>query len=135
MSNHVLLVDDSPEFVALTKRLLEEQGYEVSVAYDGLQAIQMAPELQPDVIVLDVMMPRLDGWATLKVLQEDDATADIPVVMLTALQGPQYVSQGFNLGATWFCTKPVANYEELFLVLRRVVEIGQDPLAEPEADE
>ncbi len=134
MDKHILLVDDSQEFVAFTTRMLEEQGYRVSAAYDGLQALQMVSELKPDVIVLDVMMPRLDGWATLKLLQEDEATANIPVVMLTALQGPQYVSQGFNLGATWFCTKPVANYEELFLVLRRVVEVSQEPSPETGAD-
>lgn len=130
MNKHILLVDDSHEFVAFTTRLLEEQGYRVSAAYDGLQALQRVAELKPDVIVLDVMMPRLDGWATLKLLQEDEATASIPVIMLTALRGPQYVSQGFNLGATWFCTKPVTNYEELFLVLRRVLEVTQEPAPE-----
>jgi CheY-like chemotaxis protein len=132
MGSHILLVDDSREFVAFTKRLLEEQGYRVSAAYDGLEAVQVVPELQPDIIILDVMMPRLDGWATLRVLQEDETTAGIPVVMLTALQGPQYVSQGFDLGCTWFCSKPVANYEELFLVLRRVVLIGQEPQDAPD---
>lgn len=134
MNKHILLVDDSQEFVAFTTRMLEDQGYRVSAAYDGLQALQLVTELKPDVIVLDVMMPRLDGWATLKLLQEDEATASIPVIMLTALQGAQYVSQGFNLGATWFCTKPVTNYEELFLVLRRVVEVSQEPAPETDSE-
>jgi two-component system, OmpR family, response regulator RpaA len=122
MSQQVCLVDDNPEFVAYTTLLLQAEGYRVSSARDGMEALPLISKIGPDLILLDIMMPRLDGWSTLKVLQESEETADIPVIMLTALDGPHSWAKGYALGCTWFCTKPTTDFSELFLVIRRVLE-------------
>lgn len=125
MANHILLVDDNREFVIATKGFLEEEGFAVTEAYDGVEALQRVKEQTPDLIILDVMMPRLNGWDTLEALQSEEATAQIPVLMLTALDGPAAVKEGYDLGCTWFYTKPVTNYDDLTLVIRRILETTQ----------
>ena len=122
MGNHILLVDDGREFIEATRAFLEDAGYEITAAYDGIQALEQVAQRQPNLIVLDVMMPRLDGWGTLKALQDQESTAQIPVLMLTALRGPESIKEGFELGCTWFYTKPITDYDDLLLVIRRILE-------------
>ena len=122
MGETILLVDDHRDFVFATKLFLETQGYQVLSAYDGLEGLQVVEESRPDLIILDVMMPRLDGWATLQVLQSKPETASIPVLMLTALKEPVNVLTGFDLGCTWFYTKPITDYDDLALVIRRILD-------------
>ena len=129
MANRILLVDDSQDFVVATKAFLMAEGYEVTEAYDGVQALKRVAEQIPDLIVLDVMMPRLDGWGTLRALQSQEDTAHIPVLMLTALKEPNDVREGFDLGCTWFYTKPITDYDDLLLVIRRILESSQAPQA------
>ena len=119
MAETILLVDDHRDFVFASKLFLEAQGFQVLEAYDGLEALEGE---KPDLIILDVMMPRLDGWATLQVLQSKEETAKIPVLMLTALKEPVNVLTGFDLGCTWFYTKPITDYDDLALVLRRILD-------------
>lgn len=126
MANHILLVDDSRDFVIATKTFLEEEGYEVTEAHDGIQALEQVAQKIPDLIILDVMMPRLDGWGTLRALQSQEDTAQIPVLMLTALKESDDVTEGFDLGCTWFYTKPITDYDDLLLVIRRILETTQD---------
>ncbi len=80
----ILVVDDEPEIVDIVKKMLEDR-YEVIGAYDGEECLEKARKEKPDLILLDILMPKMDGWETLKRLKEDDATKDIPVSMLTAL--------------------------------------------------
>ena len=122
MGETILLVDDHRDFVFATKLFLETQGYQVLTAYDGLEGLQAVEESRPALIILDVMMPRLDGWATLQVLQSKPETASIPVLMLTALKEPVNVLTGFDLGCTWFYTKPITDYDDLALVVRRILD-------------
>jgi len=113
MAKHILLVDDSRDFIVATRAFLEEEGYEVTEAHDGVQGLERVKERKPDLIILDVMMPRLNGWETLRALQNEEDTARIPVLMLTALKEPEDVKEGFDLGCTWFYTKPITDYEDL----------------------
>ena len=122
MAETILIVDDHRDFVFATKLLLESQGYQVLEAYDGLEGLDVVAKQKPDLIILDVMMPRLDGWATLQMLQADEANATIPVLMLTALKEPVNVLTGFDLGCTWFYTKPITDYDDLALVIRRILD-------------
>jgi DNA-binding response OmpR family regulator len=122
MAETILIVDDHRDFVFATKLFLESQGYRVLEAYDGLEGLEVVGKERPDLIILDVMMPRLDGWATLQMLQGKEETATIPVLMLTALKEPVNVLTGFDLGCTWFYTKPITDYDDLALVLRRILD-------------
>ena len=130
MGETILLVDDHRDFVFATKLFLETQGYQVLSAYDGLEGLEVVEQEHPDLIILDVMMPRLDGWATLQVLQSKPETASIPVLMLTALKEPVNVLTGFDLGCTWFYTKPITDYDDLALVVRRILDTTKSPREE-----
>ena len=80
----ILIADDEPEIIEIVKKMLGEK-YEVIGAYDGEEAIKKAKEEKPDLILLDILMPKMDGWETLKKLKEDDELKNVPVSMLTAL--------------------------------------------------
>ena len=81
----VLVVDDDPDFVDAVKSVIEKGGYEVDIAYDGKEALERVAESKPDVIILDVMMPVMDGHGACKALKSDPATSEIPIIMLTAV--------------------------------------------------
>ena len=130
MAETILIVDDHRDFVFATKLFLESQGYRVLEAYDGLEGLEVVGKEKPDLIILDVMMPRLDGWATLQMLQTDPVNAKIPVLMLTALKEPVNVLTGFDLGCTWFYTKPITDYDDLALVVRRILDTTKAPREE-----
>jgi len=82
---YVLVVDDDPDMVETVCMMLESKGYEVGKAYDGVEGESSIRQRRPDLLVLDVMMPRKDGYALCAALKNDSATRDIPVVMLTAV--------------------------------------------------
>jgi signal transduction histidine kinase/CheY-like chemotaxis protein len=100
----VLVVDDDPDAVSLLQLYLEAEGYSVTGAQDGETALQLAMELQPAVILLDLLMPELDGFAVLERLKAHTATQDIPVVIVSALADQE---KGFSLGAIDYLTKPI----------------------------
>ena len=102
----VLIADDDPDIRALLALNLELCGFSVAVAEDGGQAGPMARTIRPDLIVLDVMMPVSDGFDILKELKDDEATCDIPVVMLSARASDSDVWAGWQAGATYYMTKP-----------------------------
>ncbi|HVM01460.1 MAG TPA: response regulator [Acidimicrobiales bacterium] len=102
----VLIADDDPDIRALLTMTLELSGYSVTEAEDGAQAGELARELQPDLIVADVMMPVTDGFDLLERLKSDEATMDIPVVMLTARASDKDVWRGWQSGASYYLTKP-----------------------------
>ncbi len=80
----ILIADDEPEIVEIVKRMLENE-YEIITAYDGEEAYEKAKKEKPDLILLDILMPKMDGWETLKKIKEDEELKNIPVSMLTAL--------------------------------------------------
>ena len=102
----VLVADDDPDILDLLTLNLECHGYQVYAAADGEEARRLALQLIPDLIVLDVMMPKLDGLEVLAILKHHAQTRDIPVVMLTAKASDSDVWQGWQAGADYYITKP-----------------------------
>lgn len=102
----VLVVDDEPDVLLLCRVNLEFEGYEILEARDGEEALRVVHVEQPDVVLLDVMMPRMDGWQALEAIKADPETADIPVVMLTAKVQDEDQIRGWEAGAADYITKP-----------------------------
>jgi DNA-binding response OmpR family regulator len=102
----VLCADDDADILALLALRLERAGFRVAQAVDGEQALSLARELRPDVLVLDVMMPRLSGTEVLGALRGDEATAGIPVVLLSARAQEADVERGLEAGADAYLAKP-----------------------------
>jgi CheY-like chemotaxis protein len=105
--NKIMLVDDEEDIRTVAEISLCHVGqWEAVVVSSGIEALELAPECQPDLILLDVMMPALDGPSTLKKLRENEATKDIPVIFLTAKVQPNEVSEYLQLGALGVVAKP-----------------------------
>ncbi len=103
----VLIVDDAPENLAALRKLMVEQGYQAFVATSGERALKIARRVQPDLILLDVVMPGLDGFDTCRQLKGNPATARIPVIFMSARTGTDDVVAGFDLGAVDYIGKPL----------------------------
>lgn len=104
MAEKILVVDDRQEMAWLLKRALTEEGYEVEVAHDGQEGLKQAHAFRPDLIVLDVMMPGMNGWDMLRRLRE---FSNVPVIILTAVKAEDDKVYGLNIGADDYVTKPV----------------------------
>jgi DNA-binding response OmpR family regulator len=118
----VLVVDDDVKTVELVKLYLNRDGYRVLTAYDGLEALRLARESHPDLIVLDLMLPGLDGLEVCRALR---AESDVPIIMLTARTTDQDKLKGLDLGADDYVTKPFSPRElaaRVRAVLRRLPE-------------
>lgn len=122
MSARILVVDDILPNVKLLEAKLVSEYYTVLTAYNGFEAIEVAKAEQPDMILLDVMMPKMDGFEACRRLKADPATAHIPVVMVTALDQPTDRVRGLEVGADDFLTKP-ANDLALFARVRSLVRV------------
>src|SRR5688500_14531798 len=94
----ILAVDDTPQNLDLLRRRLSSQGYEVTTAEDGEAALERTAELLPDLILLDIMMPRLDGIETVRRLKANPAHQHIPVILVTAKSDPMDVIEGLDAG-------------------------------------
>jgi adenylate cyclase len=103
----ILAVDDTPQNLDLLARRLRSQGYEVAMAGDGEEALARVAELEPDLILLDIMMPRLDGIETVRRLKADAAHRHIPVILVTAKSDPRDVIEGLDAGGDDYLTKPI----------------------------
>lgn len=106
MTERVLVADDDPDILAVVKVNFELEGFEVDTAVDGEDAIQKATTVPPDAIVLDIMMPRMDGLTALHRLRAQASTANIPIILLTARGLPEDRVRGLELGADDYITKP-----------------------------
>ena len=116
----ILVVDDDAKTVELVKLYLNRDGYKVLVAYDGTEALRLAREIRPDLIVLDLMLPGLDGLEVCSTLR---AESDVPIIMLTARTGEQDRLSGLDLGADDYVAKPFSPKElaaRVRAVLRRL---------------
>ncbi len=116
----ILVVDDEPDAVELVAFGLKGAGYQVSTAADGEEALRKAREQLPDLIVLDVMLPEVDGLEVCKILRRDGATASIPIILLTAKAGEMDRVLGLELGADDYVTKPFSP-RELILRVKRLL--------------
>jgi CheY-like chemotaxis protein len=103
----ILLVDDSSTALLLSRMVLQGQSYEVVTARDGLEGIEKARQVQPDLILLDVMMPRMDGIEACKRLRDDPGTANIPIIMVTTRGEEGIAEASYAYGCNEFVTKPV----------------------------
>ena len=122
MADTILVVDDSEDVALISARMLSQRGFAVSTASDGQEALAMVRRQLPTCILLDVMMPRMSGLQVLEALKADPATANIPVIMVTARTGDEDVLSGYQQGADYYITKPFTADELLYgvnLVLGR----------------
>ncbi|MDY0088670.1 MAG: response regulator [Coriobacteriia bacterium] len=106
-SARILAVDDSPTILAMLEEILVSAGYEVLTAEDGAEALESARNERPDLILLDVMLPKLDGYRVCRLLKFDQKYKEIPIIMLTAKTEEQSVATGLRTGADQYLTKPV----------------------------
>ncbi len=106
MSKKILVVDDEANIVELLQSRLEKNGYGVIVAYDGQEALEKTYKENPDLIILDIMLPKVDGYNVCKTLRADDKYRAIPIIMLTARTLVQDIKMGMDLGAVSYVQKP-----------------------------
>jgi len=106
MGCRVLFIDDDPLVGKLVRDLLEQEGYQVAVAISGKEGLNIARAQPPDVFLLDIMMPGMDGFQVCEAIRRDDALRSIPVVMLTALESQKLNERAFAVGAEACMTKP-----------------------------
>jgi DNA-binding NarL/FixJ family response regulator len=109
----ILIVDDAPDNLALLSDALDDAGYRVLVALDGHSALSRIQRRRPDLILLDALMPGLDGFDTCRQIKADAMSADIPVLFMTALTESEHVVKGFEAGAIDYVTKPIECNEVL----------------------
>ena len=134
MTLRVLVVDDTRENVLLLRTMLERRGIEVDYAYDGEAALQLLEQQRFDVVLLDIMMPRLDGLQVLDRMRANPQLATLPVIFVTAKTKDSDVMDGYRGGADYYITKPFTTQQVLYgigLVLGR--DLGADA-PEPTAD-
>ena len=126
MERHVLVVDDEPEFVELVAHVLTANGFRCSAASSGLEGLDQARKLRPDAMILDIMLPDLDGFTICEMLRRHPDTERIPVLMLTCLGGTMSRLNGFSVGASEYLTKPV----KMPYLVSRIESLIQRPSAE-----
>ena len=118
--HRILICDDDPVILRLLEVNLELEGYEVLLAHHGENAIEVATAELPDLVILDIMMPRLDGYQTCERLKANDATKDIPVVFLSAKAQQTDIDKGKAYGVAEYLTKPF-DPNDLIDVVQRLV--------------
>lgn len=118
--NKILVVDDDKDLVNMLVSRLKVQGYEVIPAYDGAEALRMAGSESPDLILLDIIMPVLDGLTVLRRLREAKETKETPIIMITAKGTSRAIFEAQGLGTTDYIIKPI-NLEELLKIIARYV--------------
>jgi two-component system alkaline phosphatase synthesis response regulator PhoP len=122
----ILVVDDEPDFCAIVQGQLEKEGFEVEIAYNGFEGLELVHANPPDAIVLDVMMPEMDGYEVCRKLKGDEKCVDIPVVLLTAVAShvtsTRYThSDGMSTEADDYIAKP-ASAEEITASIKRLLD-------------
>jgi CheY-like chemotaxis protein len=130
MAQTVLVVDDDPLTHQVLQRYLERAGYQMLGAKNGREALKMARHELPQLIILDVMMPDMDGWAVLGQLKKGEATKSIPVILLTMKADPMAQEQAEQAAATLLLAKPISA-AQLLAVIKRVIP----PAGEHTSDE
>lgn len=106
MRKKILVVEDDPDLVELLSFNLKQAGFAVGTAMNGIEALKKARSVCPDIILLDLMLPEMDGFAVCEVLRHDPATATIPVIMITAVSSALARLAGLEAGANDYITKP-----------------------------
>ncbi len=114
----ILVVEDEPDLVLMLKERLKSQGYKVEAAFNGLEGIEKAKKIKPDLILVDVMMPELDGYSMTQCLKEDDLTTGIPIIVVTIKETMKELFQ--KLGVHNFFIKPF-DTEQLLSAIKNIL--------------
>jgi DNA-binding response OmpR family regulator len=126
MPARILIAEDNPQGAELVEAYLSETDYEVAIARDGEETLRQVREQPPDLILLDIMMPKLSGFEVCKRLRADPATRDTAVLMITALDQPSDIERAVEAGTDDFMTKPL-NKTELLLRVRALLKSRHSP--------
>ena len=134
MKPRVLVVDDESDFIQLLKYNLENQGFDILTAGDGVQALNVARRELPDVVLIDLMLPDIDGFSVCEILRSQPSTSKVPIIVVSALDGEYVRSRGIQAGVACCFKKPVdmkvlgesirTNYETRLESIR--TELGED---------
>lgn len=111
MSKKILIVDDEPNIVLSVEFLMKREGYEVVTANDGQAAMDMLPDVKPDLMILDVMMPRKNGFEVCNEVRASSELSGLPILMLSAKGREAEVKKGISLGADAYITKPFSTHD------------------------
>ena len=125
MAKRILVVDDDENILNLEKTILEQKGFDVTTAAGGAEALKVLEDKVFDLVLLDVMMPEVDGFAVCRRIKEDPRLKDIPVIFLTAKGGGDALAEGFESGAVMYINKPfTAN--KLLTIVNTMLESGSN---------
>ena len=133
--HRILVVDDEPAILKIVSKRLELSGFEVSVSMDGNDALVKVQSVRPDLIILDVMLPGMNGFDICKQLKQDPATKEIPIVLFTAKESEQDYWTGMSVGADAYLTKPHGGKELELLVSRLVQALKSKIPPKPDSDQ
>lgn len=122
MSKVLLLIEDDPLMLRLYRKIFELEGYEVELAVGGQEGLDKAKSDKPTLVLLDIMMPKMDGFEVLGKLKEDPETKDIPVVVLTNLAGTQDAKKAMEMGASKYIIKSEQDPKEITSMVKEVLE-------------
>lgn len=123
MSNtKILVIDDNPKNVQLLVEILLKNEYDIMACMSGEEALEVLHDFQPELILLDIMMPELDGFEVCKILKKQEDTKEIPIIFITAKNEIDDIIEGFKLGAVDYITKPF-NTEELLVRIQTQIKI------------
>jgi putative two-component system response regulator len=125
MGKRILVVDDDENILNLEKTILEQRGFEVTGAVGGAEALEVLGSKTFDLVLLDVMMPEVDGFTVCRKIKEDPRLKDLPVIFLTAKGGGEALAEGFESGAVMYINKPfTAN--KLLTIVNTMLEAGSN---------
>lgn len=127
----VLIVDDEADLVELLESRLEDNDYDVLKAYDGLEALEKARREKPDLVLLDLMLPKIDGYKVCKLLKADRERSNLPIILLSAKAQQEDIRLGREAGADAYVTKPFES-EELLGRIRQLITFTEEALGEEE---
>jgi CheY-like chemotaxis protein len=114
MAKMIMVVDDSPDTVEIVSTILTGKGFSVLKAFSATEALAQLEKSIPDLVILDVMMPKMNGLEALEKLKGQPETASIPVILLTAKNQDEDVLQGYRIGADYYITKPFTSVQLLY---------------------
>jgi len=117
----ILFIEDEFKLQKTMGKFLEEEGYKVIRALDGEVGLRLAKKEKPDLILLDLILPKMDGFEVLKNLKEDKETKDIPVIILTNLESPEDIEKCLSLGATTYLVKSDQNLEDVLSKIKNTL--------------
>lgn len=125
MGKRILVVDDDENILNMEKTILEQRGFEVTGALGGAEALEVLGQQAFDLVLLDVMMPEVDGFTVCRKIKEDPRLKDLPVIFLTAKGGGEALAEGFESGAVMYINKPfTAN--KLLTIVNTMLESGSN---------